>query len=132
MLREDELRALADAAFGAINSGDLDAFVALITEDVEFTSMVAEVEGTVFRGHDGVRAWWESVRGAFEDVRWELLDVQGSDDRGVVHFRIGGTLGGVPVEQTMWQAVKVREGKAAWWGFFRSEREALEAVRLRE
>jgi ketosteroid isomerase-like protein len=127
-----EQRALAEAAFATLNAGDLEAFLALTAEDVEFTSMVAEAEGTVFRGHAGVRAWWETVRGAFEDVHWELLDVRGSGDRGVLHVRMAGTLGRVPVEQTMWQATVLRDGKAIWWAFFRSEREALEAVGLRE
>jgi ketosteroid isomerase-like protein len=127
-----EQRGLADAGFGALNSGDLEAFLALTAEDVEFTSMVAEAEGTTFRGHDGVRAWWETVRGAFEDVRWDLLDIRGSGDRGVMQFRMTGTLGSVPVEQTMWQAVVLRDGKLIWWAFFRSEHEALEAVGLRE
>jgi ketosteroid isomerase-like protein len=120
----------AEAGYGALNSGDLEAFLALTAEDVEFTSMVAEAEGTTFRGHDGVRSWWETVRGAFEDVHWELLDVRGSRDRGVIHFRMTGTLGGVPVEQTMWQATTLRDGQITWWAFFRTEREALEAVGL--
>lgn len=128
----DELRALAAAAFEAINAGDIDAFLAHTTEDVEFTSMVAEAEGTTFRGHDGVRAWWQTIRDAFQDVRWELLDFSGSGDRGVSHFRMVGTIGGVPVEQTMWQAVKVRDGRAFWWANFRTEQEALEAVGLSE
>jgi ketosteroid isomerase-like protein len=125
-------RDLAEAGHRALNSGDLEAFLALTAEDIEFTSMVAEAEGTTFRGHDGVRAWWETVRGAFEDVRWELLDIRGSDDRGVMHFRMTGTLGGVPVEQAMWQAIVLRDGKATWWAFFRTEREALEAMGLRD
>ena len=50
-----ELRALAEAAFGALNARDLDGFIAVAAEDVEFTSMVAEMEGTTFRGHDGIR-----------------------------------------------------------------------------
>jgi uncharacterized protein len=120
----------AEAGYGALNSGDLEAFLALTAEDVEFTSMVAEAEGTTFRGHDGVRAWWETVRGAFEDVHWELLDVRGSGDRGVIHFRMTGTLGSVPVEQTMWQATTLRDGRVTWWAFFRTEREALEAAGL--
>jgi ketosteroid isomerase-like protein len=101
-----EVRAIAESAFAAINSGDLDAFLALTTEDVEFTSMVAEAEGTTFHGHDGVRAW------------------------GVTHFRMAGTLSGVPVAQTMWQAVRLRDGRASWWRSFRTEREALEAAGL--
>jgi ketosteroid isomerase-like protein len=120
----------AEVSYGALNSGDLEAFLALTAEDVEFTSMVAEAEGTTFRGHDGVRAWWETVRGAFEDVHWELLDVRGSGDRGVIHFRMTGTLGSVPVEQTMWQATTLRDGRVTWWAFFRTEREALEAAGL--
>ena len=78
-----EQRALAEAGYAALNSGDLEAFMALTAEDIEFTSMVAEAEGTVFRGHAGVRAWWDTVRGAFEEVHWELLDLRGSGDRGV-------------------------------------------------
>jgi ketosteroid isomerase-like protein len=127
-----ELRALAEAGYGALNAGDLDGFLALVGEDVEFTSMVAEAEGTTFRGHDGVRAWWETVRGAFEDVHWEVLDVHGSPERAVTTFQMTGTLGGVPVAQTMWQAATTRDGRLRWWGFFRSEAEALEAVGLRE
>jgi ketosteroid isomerase-like protein len=123
-----ELRVIAEAAYGAINSGDLDAFLAIATDDVEFTSLVAEAEGATFRGHDGVRAWWETIRGAFQGVSWELLDVQGSGDRGIARVRIAGTMSGVPVEQTVWQAVRLRDGKACWWANFRSEREALEAV----
>ena len=72
-----ELRALAEAAFGALNARDLDGFIAVAAEDVEFTSMVAEMEGTTFRGHDGIRMWWETVVSAFGDVRWEVLDVRG-------------------------------------------------------
>jgi hypothetical protein len=39
-----DLRAMAEAALRALNSGDLDGFLAVATEDVEFTSLVAEAE----------------------------------------------------------------------------------------
>ena len=125
-----ELRALADAALGALNAGDLDAFVALTNEDVEFTSMVLEAEGTTFPGHDGVRDWWTTIRGAFVDVHWEFLDVRGSADGGVAHIRVTGTLRGIPLQQLMWEAFKLREGKVSWWGIFRTEAEAIHAVGL--
>jgi len=126
-----DLPAIAEAAYRALNSGDLDAFLALTAHDVEFTSLVAEAEGRTFRGHAGVRAWWETVRGAFEDPRWALLDMRASGD-GVVKFRLAGTLAGVAVEQTMWQAATAQEGKLRWWAFFRTEDEALEAAGLRQ
>jgi ketosteroid isomerase-like protein len=134
MSREDDLdlSALAEAAFGALNSGDLEGFLAVATEDVEFTSLVAEVEGTTFRGHDGVRTWWETVRGAFADVRWEVLEVRRYGHGGVADVRMTGTLGGVPVNLMMWLAARVRERRVSWWSFFRTEREALQALGLRE
>jgi ketosteroid isomerase-like protein len=125
-----ELTAVAEAAYAAINAGDLEAFLPLIAEDVLFTSLIAEAEGTTFRGHDGVRAWWEMVHGAFQNARWNLVETRESGGRGVVRVHIAGTMSGVPLEQTMWQAVDVRDGKVRWWALYRSESEALEAAGL--
>jgi ketosteroid isomerase-like protein len=105
----DELRSTAEAAFGALNARDLDGFIAVTAEDVEFTSMVAEMEGTTFRGRDGIRAWWETVVEAFGDVRWTVLDLRGDGDRGIAHVRMDGTLGGVPVKLSMWLAARLRD-----------------------
>jgi ketosteroid isomerase-like protein len=123
-----EVRAMAEA----LNSGDLVAFVARTAEDVEFTSLVAEAEGRTFRGHAGVRAWWETVLGAFRDPHWEVLDARGSDDRAVLKSRPTATLADTEVEQTMWMAARLRGDKLGWWAFFRTEQEALEAVGLPE
>jgi ketosteroid isomerase-like protein len=127
-----QLSSLAETAFAALNSGDLDGFMALAAEDVEFTSMIAEVEGTTFRGHDGIKAWWETVVAAFGEVRWEVLDVRGPGDLGIAHIRMDGTLGGIPLNLTMWLAARLREGRVTWWSWYRTEREALEAVGLSE
>jgi ketosteroid isomerase-like protein len=123
-----EVRARAEA----VNSGDLEAFMARTAEDVEFTSLVAEAEGRTFRGHAGVRAWWVTVLGAFQDPRWEVLDVRESGDRAVVKSRLTATLADTELDQTMWMAARLREGKLGWWAFFRTEQEALEVAGLRE
>lgn len=120
---------LARHAADALNRADLEGYLALMHPDVEFTSLIAEAEGDVFRGHEGVRRWWEEVRGAFEQVEWDFQEVRPQQDRGVAKIRIHGTLSGVEVEQTMWQAFRARDGKALWWRFFRSEDEAVEAIR---
>ncbi|HEY1276741.1 MAG TPA: nuclear transport factor 2 family protein [Thermoleophilaceae bacterium] len=127
---DPELREIAETAIDALNDGDLEAFLAVVTHDVEFTSMIAEVEGIVFRGHEGVRAWWKSVRAPFEDVRWELLDLTSSGRRAVAKLRAVAVLGGVEVEQTVWQAATFRGDRLEWWAFFRDEREALGAAGL--
>ena len=125
-----DLRRLASEAAEALNAGDVDAFVALVHPEVEFKSMVAEMEDETFRGHDGVRRWWASVHDAFDSPTWVYEDLVPDVDRGVAKLRIEGTLGGVELSQTMWQAIVTRDGLAVWWRFFRSEREALEAVGL--
>jgi ketosteroid isomerase-like protein len=125
-----ELRAPIEAAYAAVNRGDLDGFLAVLDKELEFTSLIAEAEGTTFRGLEGARAWWETVRGAFDEMAWELQDVRGGPDRGVARVKLTGRISGVPVEQTLWQAIVLRNGKAVWWENCRSEREALAAVNL--
>jgi ketosteroid isomerase-like protein len=127
-----DLIAVAEAAYERLNAGDLDGFLALVSEDVEFTSLVAELEGTTFRGHDGVRDWWEGVRGSFLDPSWELLDIRPqAEGYGVIKVRMAGVLSGAPVTQHMWQASRMEAGKVTWWAFYRTEEEALEAARPR-
>jgi SnoaL-like domain len=116
-------------AYELVAADELDGFLALLTGDVEFTSMIAEVEGEVYQGHDGVRRWWAAVRHAFDDVHYEMLSFQRYDDeRSVSLVRVVGSLGGVPVEQSMWQAITTRGGRASWWSFFRSREDAVSAL----
>src|SRR5688572_2743618 len=69
------VESLARAAYAALSADDREAFLELVSEDVEFTSMVAEAEGSVFHGHAGVLAWWKRVPDAFEHVAWVVLEV---------------------------------------------------------
>jgi ketosteroid isomerase-like protein len=125
-----ELRAITETALAALNSGDLETFLTVVADDVEFTSMIAEVEGQTFRGHDGVRTWWSTVSGAFQDVRWELLELEGSSPRDLAKLRAIADVGGVEVEQMVWQAASFRDGKLEWWAFFRDENAARAAAGL--
>ena len=93
------LRDIAVAAYRAINDDDLDAFLESVAEDVEFTSLVAEAEGTVYRGHAGAREWWHTVRTAFDDGSWEMVDLEEAGPHAVARIHIIGTIRGVPVEQ---------------------------------
>jgi ketosteroid isomerase-like protein len=126
-----ELRAIAETALRALNTGDLDGFLGVVADDVEFTSMILEVEGQTFHGRDGVRAWWHAVGNSFEGVQWELLELAESDGTGVAKLRATANLGAGSVEQLVWQAATHRDGQLTWWAFFRSEGEAREAAALR-
>jgi ketosteroid isomerase-like protein len=123
-----ELRTIAETAFRALNSGDLDGYLSVIADDVVFTSMIAEVEGVTFRGHEGVRDWWNTVRGSFQDLTWELLELRECEEGALANLRATGSLGGVEVDQSVWQAATFSDGKLTWWRFFRTKDEAREAL----
>jgi ketosteroid isomerase-like protein len=118
-----------------VDGRDLDGFLGIVHEDVEFFSLVAEAEGGTFSGHDGVRVWWEQVGESLGTLRYEPKEMRELGDGAVLtRLVVSGTVGGVEVPQTMWHAVQVRDGKAAWWGSYRSEEDALaslEAFRAR-
>jgi ketosteroid isomerase-like protein len=124
-----ELQTIAQTAIAALNGDDLDGYLSVIAEDAEFTSMIAEMEGATYRGHEGVREWWETVRGSFHELRWELLELREFAPGAVAQLRATGALGGAEVDQTVWQAATFRDGKLTWWQFFRTEEEAREALR---
>jgi ketosteroid isomerase-like protein len=118
-----------------VDGRDLEGFLSIVHEDVEFVSLVAEAEGGTFHGHDGVRAWWESVGESLGTLRYEPRQMRDLGAGGVLtELVVSGNVRGVEVPQTMWHAVQVRDAKAEWWGSFRTEREALqnlEAFRAR-
>ena len=61
----------------AFNRRDLDAFIALSDPDVEFFSRFAELEGGgPYRGHDGMRSWWQNLFGVWLNVSAEIEDVR--------------------------------------------------------
>ena len=124
-----ELRTIAETAFQALNSGDLEGYLSVIDEEVQFTSMIAELEGVTFRGHDGAREWWDTVRGSFQDLQWELLELRECPPGGVANIRARGSVAGLDVDQIVWQAATFRDGKLTWWAFFRTEQEARDALR---
>ena len=120
---------LLQAAYDAISRKDLDAFLALTHPEIEFRSLIAEAEGRTFQGHDGVRAWWDSVIRSL-DVQPRPEGIEGFRDRGITCLQLTGSVGGVEVSQTMWMSWRVRDGQIIWWATFRTEEEALKAAGL--
>ena len=123
-------------SYDALNRRDLDAYLALLDPEVEFTPRILEMEsGSSFRGHDGIREWWRTLFAVFPDFRSEVLDVrEPRRDSLIVRIRVRGhgVEGGLRFEEVWWQAIKVRDGKAIWCQNFGTEAEALEAFGLPE
>ena len=123
---------LVEAAYAAVDRDDIDALLALVHPEAEFRSLIAESEGLVYHGHEGVREWWDTVAHSLGGLRFERERIEGARDAGVTRLLIVATHEGVEVPQRMWNAWRVRDGLIVWWAVFRTEAEALEAVGLRE
>jgi hypothetical protein len=123
---------IAKRIYASINRRDLDGFLDQIDPEVEFTSLIAEAEGQTYRGHEGVREWWDRVVGFLGSLRLEPVEIRDLDNRGLIKVRATAEVEGVEVTQTMWQAYQLRDGVPVWWGFFRTEAEALDATGFRE
>jgi ketosteroid isomerase-like protein len=122
-------------AIDAFNRRDLDAFLALMDSGVEFTPYERAVEGLgPYRGHDGVRNWWEDFFAALSDFSADLHEVRDLGDITFARGRLRGTGAGsgASFERTLWMANKWRDKKQVWWHAFESEAEALKAVGLSE
>jgi ketosteroid isomerase-like protein len=125
---------LVRKAYEAFNRRAPDALADLCAPDVEFTSLMAESEGGVYRGREGIREFFQQQDEAFDRITAEIMEIV---DRGEIlvvsiAFRAHGRGSGVPVEQHSWQALRVHEGRGIWWGFFRTRAEALEAAGVGE
>jgi ketosteroid isomerase-like protein len=121
-------------AFDAWNRRDLDTWLELADEEVELAPLDRELEGGSYRGHDGIRSFWETYLSIFPDFSVEVDEVRDVGDVTVARIRLRGhgTGSDVPVEQPVWQVVEWRSRKCVSWRSFRSEAEAIEAAGPRE
>ncbi len=119
-------------AVDAVRQRDLDAYLALLDPQVDIVPLGAIRHS--YHGHAGVQRWWEDLFGVAPDFSLEIDEVRDLGDVLVVALRAHGhgRGSGVPVEQSIWQVVKLRHEKLVWWRSYASEREALEAVGLSE
>jgi ketosteroid isomerase-like protein len=117
----------------AFNRRDLDAFLALMDDDVEAVSRVVAIEGSL-KGHDGIRRWWKNWFDVWPDYKIEVVEVRDLGDVTLATLRALGHGAGsdVPFEDTPWQLVRWRRGKCVLWRVFNNRAEALEAVGLSE
>jgi ketosteroid isomerase-like protein len=117
------------SAFDAIVRRDSDALLAELDADVRIRSLLTEAERADYRGHDGAREWLHAVLDVFPDWAPHVESARSLDGGVVTTLHVLATSAlGVPVDQTFWHAARVNEGRIVFFGFFRSEAEAVEAA----
>jgi len=98
----------------AFNRHDVDAIMALMTDDCVFENTSPAPNGQRYEGQDAVRAFWEGMFAATPDAHFETEEFFTTDDRCTVRWRYtytasDGTTGhirGVDV-------FRIRDGKVA-------------------
>ena len=102
----------------AFNRGDLDAFCALWAEDCEYRPAPEfSLEGPAagYRGHEGLRVWWQRIHDDWDEVHSAIEQVRDLGDRcmGQIAFRGRGAASGAAIEAHVVQVATVREGRIA-------------------
>jgi ketosteroid isomerase-like protein len=113
--------------FDAFNSEDMQRVLELTHADFEVT-VPAELsaEPDVYRGHDGMRRYFESFRDAMEEIRFRSEGFRDAGEDTIVAMRISarGRRTGIPVEQHMTGVWTVRDGKVLRVRVYESEERA--------
>src|SRR5918997_6754502 len=110
----DPILELYRHAYDLFNRRDWDGFVALRDEEMEVESRLAAREGA-YRGHEGLRRWWDDVSETLPDYRVEVLDARQVGDGALAHLRGtgSGAAAGAPVVDPFWQAQLPHRGRGA-------------------
>jgi ketosteroid isomerase-like protein len=123
--------AVVRRAVEAFLAQDLDGVLELAHEDIVLRSLLTEAERPLYHGHEGVRDWFQSVFGVFPDWRPEPRAATHDEDGSVVlclAVTATGAESGVPIDQTYWLGARVEAARIRFFGFFRTEQDALDAV----
>jgi ketosteroid isomerase-like protein len=125
---------LARQAYSAFQDQDLDRFLAVLDPEVEVVPIMgSELAGTVYRGHEGIRDWWDHFFAVFRNFEVDLQEVRDLGDRVIAASRFQSegaeSESGAYPDLVVWTLSELRNDKIIRWRTFRSEAEALEATR---
>jgi ketosteroid isomerase-like protein len=120
----------------AYNRGDLDGILEHWAPDAVLDwSRSRGFDAGVFRGHDAIRAHWQRLLEAFDEVRVELVDpIEEVEDGLLVVENLGYLRGrdGIEVQARSAWLITIRNGETTSFTLYQTKQEALEAAGLRE
>ena len=125
--------------FAAFNHGDIDAVLEALDPDVEWRSLFQVQfggrEATVYRGHEGFRAFQRETNQAFaEQPQVKLSEIRDFGEQliAVGRLRAHGRESGALTDTSIVWLIEISNGKAVRVHEFLDLKEALEAAGLRE
>jgi ketosteroid isomerase-like protein len=121
-------------SFEAFNARDVDGLVRLSAEDCEWLPFRAQLEGIVYRGHEGVRQFVSDMDFDWEAFRIEPLEFHERQERVVVIGRVSalGQGSGVAIDSIAGFVVELHQGRITRLTSHSDPEAAVEAVRRSE
>ncbi len=117
--------------YDALQAGD--PAPELCHPEIEITNWAEFPVTGPYRGHEGVRRWWDDVSDVFEEMRWEPQSIEAIDEQRCLTIqRVAGRFRHTGIEMDFaWGAVvEVRGGKILSAIGYPSPREARRAAGL--
>ena len=113
-------------AVEALNNADVEAALALMTEDACFMPLRSKIEGA-FNGHDGIRAFFADNEECFDvfEVRHDEIHDFGDRVVAIGRTRMRSKGSGVETEVPSAGVAIMRDGKIARWEDFGDRAVAL-------
>ena len=114
----------------ALNRGDADGIAATLDPDVELVPLRAVLDGSVYRGHEGMRRWLADIAEDWTEYELTLEDVRELWPGRVLvlaTMRMRGRASGVTLDSPAAWLCDMRAGKVARIRFFADSEAALAA-----
>jgi ketosteroid isomerase-like protein len=122
---------IVQRGFEAFNERGVEGILPFIHPEFEATTPPnLASEPDTYRGHDGIRRWFDSFDEVMDQIRWDANGFQQVGDRVVVEFtlRARGKTTGLDFGQDAVMVWSLRDGKAVRVELFESLDQALRAA----
>jgi ketosteroid isomerase-like protein len=121
---------IAKRAIAAFNARDVEAFVALTAEDLQWSPSMSPIESQIFVGHDGAHRYFDALGEAWD--RFEVMPERFREGSELV-LMLGrlegcGKVSGATVDSELGMAFDLRQGLIAGIRGFLDHDEALAAT----
>jgi ketosteroid isomerase-like protein len=119
------------ALFDAFAQRDIARVEELISDEMEFHAVTAEVAGREgpYVGHAGMEQYFQDVEAIWEEIRLTPTDFEEVGDVILVTGRVWARGSGRVIDSSTGWTFKVRDGRLVWAQVFESAAEAAAAAR---
>lgn len=130
-LSPQETEDLVAAMFRVLDARDVDAAAVLVHPEIEFQSRLADVDGGLYRGREGIATYFKDLDEAWTEIRWRLIEIAGwFGDSLVIDIEMDATgrASGILFQMQLVQVWRFRDGKPWKVNVYTSRADAMDAL----